>query len=165
MKAITIDQPWASLVAVGAKRYLTMEWPTAYRGPIAVHAGLRDLVGELTSAQINAVFRAFAGTRHEVAHDRPGGGYDYVYPYGAVVATAELVGCWKIVRRDKYGAALLVNRPDRFTEKLVREPADELLFGDWEPGRYAWELADVKALDEPVPAKGRRGIWEWEGKR
>lgn len=42
MKAITIRQPWAGLIAVGEKVYETRSWPTKYRGPIAIHAGKSD---------------------------------------------------------------------------------------------------------------------------
>ena len=42
MKAITIWQPWASLIACGAKKYETRSWPTKYRGPIAIHAAAKD---------------------------------------------------------------------------------------------------------------------------
>ncbi len=38
MKAITLWQPWASMVAVGLKTYETRSWPTTYRGPLAIHA-------------------------------------------------------------------------------------------------------------------------------
>lgn len=39
MKAITIKQPWATLIALGEKRFETRSWQTKYRGPIAIHAG------------------------------------------------------------------------------------------------------------------------------
>jgi hypothetical protein len=42
MKAITIWQPWASLIAIGAKQYETRSWETKYRGPIAIHAAKKD---------------------------------------------------------------------------------------------------------------------------
>ena len=35
------------------------------------------------------------------------------------------------------------------------------MFGDWTPGRYAWELSDMKII-APVPVSGRQGLWEWE---
>lgn len=38
MRAISLLQPWATLVALGAKRRETRSWPTRYRGPIAIHA-------------------------------------------------------------------------------------------------------------------------------
>lgn len=41
MKALTIRQPWASLIAEGRKRFEFRSWTTTYRGPVLIHAGLR----------------------------------------------------------------------------------------------------------------------------
>lgn len=38
MKALTLTQPWAQLVALGLKRVETRSWRTNYRGPFAIHA-------------------------------------------------------------------------------------------------------------------------------
>lgn len=38
IKAISLWQPWASLMAAGVKRHETRHWATSYRGPIALHA-------------------------------------------------------------------------------------------------------------------------------
>lgn len=38
MKTISLWQPWASLVAIKAKRIETRSWYTSYRGPLAIHA-------------------------------------------------------------------------------------------------------------------------------
>jgi hypothetical protein len=39
MKALTICQPYAHLIAIGEKRVENRTWATAYRGPLAIHAG------------------------------------------------------------------------------------------------------------------------------
>lgn len=39
MKAITIKQPWATLIAKGYKEYEFRTWKTKYRGDILIHAG------------------------------------------------------------------------------------------------------------------------------
>lgn len=39
MKAITIKQPWATLIAEGYKKYEFRTWKTKYRGDILIHAG------------------------------------------------------------------------------------------------------------------------------
>ena len=39
MKALTICQPYAHLIVRGEKRVENREWPTRYRGPLAIHAG------------------------------------------------------------------------------------------------------------------------------
>ena len=40
MKALTIKQPWASLIIEGYKKYEFRSWKTNYRGKILIHAGL-----------------------------------------------------------------------------------------------------------------------------
>lgn len=39
MKALTICQPYAELIARGDKIIENRTWPTAYRGPLVIHAG------------------------------------------------------------------------------------------------------------------------------
>lgn len=40
---------------------------------------------------------------------------------------------------------------------------DQRPYGDYSPGRYAWLLADVVAVDPPVPFKGGQGLTRtWE---
>jgi hypothetical protein len=84
-------------------------------------------------------------------------------PRGAVIATAELVEC-RHVACDDGGA--FINRGEPFGEIQLEDiSGNELLFGDYSDGRYAWELANVKPLAEPVPARGRQGLWDWEENR
>ncbi len=161
MKAITIWQPWASLLACGGKRFETRSWATSYRGPIAIHAAKKsvfhvlDLIPSPVLAEMTKRIRA--------------GWKDL--PTGAVIATAELVNVWHIVHRPgrnvdkaKYipvGAeSMTTDKHDpAFGDYFV--PSEmELAFGDWTPGRYAWEIANVKMIT-PVSIKGRQGLWEW----
>src|SRR5262249_6870381 len=41
MKAISLWQPWASLMAVSAKKIEPRHWQTDYRGLVAIHAAKR----------------------------------------------------------------------------------------------------------------------------
>lgn len=159
MKAITIWQPWASLVACGAKRYETRGWATNYRGLIAIHAALRHPnwwhrdtydTPELETAIVH-LWGAWGW------HS-----YDDL-PRGAIIATAELIYCHKIHRRFSDGHPCLHITTLEADMAEISITGNELLFGDWTPGRYAWELANVKMLPEPIPAKGRQGLWNWEG--
>lgn len=166
MRALTIWQPWASLVACGAKIYETRSWATKYRGPIAIHAAKRDpcklhLIDKKDLEHI---------TREEIDAGRCPA---WIFmPTGKIIATAELVNVWRIVyhpgtnidiaRYINVGAESLTedkHAPD-FGEYFV--PTErEMALGDWTPGRYAWELANVKVLPEPIPAKGQQGLWKW----
>ncbi len=39
MKAITIRQPWATLIMQGVKKYEFRSWKTNFRGEVLIHAG------------------------------------------------------------------------------------------------------------------------------
>lgn len=56
MKALSIQQPWASLIVAGVKDVENRTWSTSHRGPIAVHAGVK--VNKVTSRE------AFASLEH-----------------------------------------------------------------------------------------------------
>jgi hypothetical protein len=38
MKALSLWQPWATLIALKKKQIETRSWRTTYRGPLAIHA-------------------------------------------------------------------------------------------------------------------------------
>ncbi|RXZ84446.1 ASCH domain-containing protein [Paenibacillaceae bacterium] len=150
MKAITIHQPWATLIAVGAKQYETRGWATKYRGPIAIHASKKD-PHDMMQSLPHDVQRLM----YEQIYDRLGisSGALKRMPTGCVIATANLSNCFKSVDTWTDGYELEGHR-------LVYSPEYE--FGDFSPGRYAWELTDVQQLPEPIPAKGQQRLWNWE---
>ena len=159
MKALTIYQPFASLLAVGEKRFETRGWATKHRGPIAIHAGRRMFELELDEDLRAEVFKPLLSASGE-----------HIYaPTGAVIATAELVGIWAI-QQGEDGKIKAYRVPDedgattaweRFREALEPTPK-EIALGDWRPGRYAWELANVRPLPHPEFIKGKQGLWTWE---
>lgn len=187
MKAITVRQPWASLIAAGVKTIETRSWSTKYRGPLAVHAGARWDVGWGTHALWHDPDHpSTARDRSDILVDKlrcdpmedcNGSGYWTVdaygrrhIPLGAVVATCTLADVVPIVASDDFSALAPYVRPMENRSALRRTNApswpddvtDQLPFGDFTPGRYAWLLTDVTPLADPVPAKGRQGLWEWE---
>jgi activating signal cointegrator 1 len=141
VKALTLTQPWATLVAIGAKRIETRSWPTKYRGPLAIHSAKTLTEDDFYLIRTRPFFTAL-----ESILDLNDERNVYGLPFGCVVAICELIRCWKI---SKYEAI----------------PEPEHSFGDYTPGRYAWLLADVKLLPSPIPARGMLGLWDWnEGK-
>lgn len=159
MKAITIWQPWASLLACGAKKYETRSWATKYRGPIAIHAAarkcdMRDIPSEAHHIMVQAIrpiTDKLARTIGYVPFE--------ILPRGCIVATAELLGCHSIRSYIDETSEIILCTPAG--EVLIGDTEAEYLFGDWTPGRFAWEFANMKMLDKPVPAKGGQGLWNW----
>ena len=95
MKAITVWQPWASLWACGAKQFETRPWATKYRGPIAIHAAAMNPFKVIQNLNDDTIAAMKASLRTLGLLPRNG---DFRYlPCGAVIATAELVGCHKMV--------------------------------------------------------------------
>lgn len=45
MKALTVKQPWGSLIRDGAKTIEVRSWPTSYRGALAIHVGATWVAG------------------------------------------------------------------------------------------------------------------------
>jgi len=43
MKAISVWEPWATLIAMGLKQYETRSWKTFYRGPLLICASQKRL--------------------------------------------------------------------------------------------------------------------------
>lgn len=48
-----------------------------------------------------------------------------------------------------------------FLEKIKRDRL-EYICGDYKLGRYAWILEDIEVLDNPIYAKGKLGIWNYD---
>ena len=46
MKALTIKEPWATLIISGYKKYEFRSWKTNYRGEIFIHASGKELAKE-----------------------------------------------------------------------------------------------------------------------
>jgi hypothetical protein len=72
MKALSVTQPWAQLIADGRKRIETRSWHSAYRGPLAIHASATKIDADIA--------RGFG-------YDPP------AIVRGAVIAIAELFHC------------------------------------------------------------------------
>lgn len=147
MKALTLTQPWASLVAIGAKRIETRSWRTDYRGPLAIHAAKApDLTGVVVQTPFYQTLKA--------------AGLDPIFlPYGAVLATAELVSVRQIEPVHSITGWKWDTPDGRTIDFPLNRPESD--FGDYRDGRYAWLLYNVMRLPAPIPARGALGLWDW----
>lgn len=79
-KAITVTQPFASLIAAGVKRYETRSWSTRYRGPLLIHSA-KGVWGPDAARYAVSLRRAGLLPRTLLSD----------LPRGAIIAIAELV--------------------------------------------------------------------------
>ena len=152
MKALTLTQPWATLVAIGAKKIETRSWKSDYRGPLAIHAAKKFPI----SAQRLCAIEPFYSIL------KAAGLFEPFLPLGCIIATCELVDVRQISER-KFGIPIFsLDHPRKFIQHVYVPPDEpELSFGDYTIGRYAWILGNVEVLDQPVAIKGMLGLWEW----
>lgn len=52
------------------------------------------------------------------------------------------------------------NLVETFQSYLVG--GEEEVFGDYSANRFCWRLSEVKIFNNPIPAKGQLGIWNFE---
>lgn len=149
MKTLTLTQPWATLVAIGAKRIETRSWDTAYRGEIAIHAAKAFPRDAKDFSLSTGCYKAVMG--HSTTADKErflSGGL--AFPTGVVLATCRLIAC---VRTDD-----LLSKPAYACDMTEQEQ----MFGNYDEGRWGWMLTDIKRLPDPEPAKGALRLWEWD---
>lgn len=132
MRAISLWQPWATLIEFGLKQYETRSWKphkSAVGQPLLIHAAKRKMTKEETDYL--AELKDCYGER-----------IPSTFPYGSIIAICTLEAVYPTEEvRDNLPLAL------------------ELDVGDWSDGRYCWKLSDLKRL-EPVAFKGSQGFFE-----
>jgi hypothetical protein len=159
MKAISLWQPWASAIALGAKTIETRSWATSYRGPLLIHAAKR--INRVELIALSSVW-GWQGALKPLIDKCPVRNnckfLEDILPFGSIVAVCDLVDC----------------RPTgSFTQEelsSLRQPAGEYaslyswterMMGDFSLGRFGWVLKNIRAI-EPFPVKGRQGLFDVE---
>lgn len=171
--ALTVIQPWASLLALGLKRvenrtweprglregdYLALHagaWHTRQGGPIEEWVSAMELArnaGLLPSIPLLAEFHQLTtGERGRFFEARCKAHLERAVPYGAIVGVARFDGCNAGPRGVSGESASTILA--RGGDLLAPEPRDP-----WFCGPVGWYLRDVVAI-KPVPCKGAQGLW------
>ncbi|BAZ29971.1 hypothetical protein NIES4074_24190 [Cylindrospermum sp. NIES-4074] len=142
--AISLHQPWASLIALGYKKYETRHWQTSYRGDLLICAAKKK------SRSQQEFYRQFLFRNCKPYNHPP----DWEYlPFGSVVAVCSLTGCLKMHLKNE--------TPPHLIDSINIEDMTqmELDSGCWKSGRYAWRLENIRPLCQPVHIVGRQSLW------
>lgn len=134
MKALSLWQPWATLMALGIKTVETRSWSTEHRGYLAIHATMnfpqeaKNLCYESPFKDVLKLYYGFSDPR--------------MLPLGKVIAVVNMYGVFD-------------------TTSINPSPLNRA-FGEFSPGRYAWLVRDAVQLPWFIEAKGKQGLWDWE---
>lgn len=142
MKALSIKQPWASLIAHGIKDIENRKWKTHFRGRIYIHASANDsgaLYELLNDKQIDAT------NNHWTDSPYPN------RPLSAIIGEVDIIDC-------------VVNHPSIWAEKTFMYEYDEQV--EENPiGKpiWNWVLANPILYHKPIlNVKGKLSFWEFE---
>lgn len=142
MKALTIRQPYAQLVALGLKPWESRTWATSYRGPLVIHAAAGwSLSQREDAARFFAHFSGRTGVGEEEREElllALG-----LAPVGAAVAVVDLVGCEEVT-----------------PVFLGRLSESDRMTGWWDRARFAWRFENPRQVEPAVPMRGKLNLWE-----
>lgn len=133
MKALSLWQPWASLMADSRKKIETRHWrPPLWllNQPVAIHAAMK----------------VDAYACEDFGYDRN------MIPRGQVVCIGAF---YKWEKFDELYKQWMM-------ERWLNSGDEEGNYGDFSAGRYGWFFRLTEKLNPPIPAKGHQGIWNWE---
>lgn len=125
MKAITIKQPWASLIVHGIKDIENRNWRTNFRGRVLIHSSAKGDIAKFGCLQPTQ--------RLKVLNTPMGRIYFNDLPFGSIIGSVEIVDC-------------VQNHSSIWADK----------------GVYNWVLANPVLFKEPIPAKGKLSLWEYD---
>lgn len=138
MKAISLWQPWASLMAYGEKTIETRSWSTTHRGPLAIHAAkrlTREIKRIAYSEPFASTLRAHGGILECVDGRKR---FEILaVPFGRVVAIVDLIA---VVPIEEVPSKLALPKHERY-------------FGDYTPGRFAWITENPRRLTRDEAAE------------
>ena len=148
LPAISLWQPYATLVALGVKPLETRHWSAPERvigRRVGIHAARRHITrGDWR--YLDSRVSAHLG----------GDGWRDRLVFGGVICTAVLAGSYEVVEHRR-------GQPVIATPSGLRVITDDGL-GDYEVGRWCWEFCDIR-LVEGDHTIGRQGWFWWqEGK-
>lgn len=154
-KALTIWQPWASLVMIGAKRYEFRRWNFADKPHLAklvgrrlvIHAGARPP----RLAEVDDILNRIVSGESELDQTLA---VPFLTDLRAKLAAK---GTDPVPLAAALGSAIL-GRPRSVVDLFADQVADS---DRLDQHMYAWPMADTQPFPAPVPAAGAQGFWNW----
>ncbi len=132
MKALTLYNPWATLVVLGEKQFETRSWSTSHRGLLAIHTSKKPMTRfQKTLCRQEYYEAALTGIN------------PWMWP-GRIIGTVEVVRCFRV---------------ESLPELMMYPDQKEQAFGDFSPYRFAWQLTNPQRLAAPIPCVGHMGVW------
>lgn len=138
---LSLRNPWASLLIHGIKRFETRSWRPGDR-----NRRILEKDGLLIHASKSKKSAPLMGTPPFSNHLTTLGKLEY----GAIIGRCR-VG--RIIRTEEW--------LKEFQPRPGSPWFEEWAFGDFHPGRFAWEIIEPEVFATPIPARGSLSLWEY----
>ena len=148
MKVLSLIQPWATLMALREKKIETRNWKTEYRGTLLIHASKKVDKYICQREPFCSVLNNHGIDSYEELES------------GVIIAKCNLVDCVRMAGHDINPSTFEITNARLSNGQIIS--GNELKFGLYVPGRYAWLLEDVEPLKDPIPAKGKLRLWDYQ---
>lgn len=152
MKCLTMYQPHATLMAMGARTIETTSLDTPHRGWLALYAAKTSPEEYTGLAGIDPFTR--------VLNAIPGYSGVESLPAGMIVGVAWLAAVTDAYRATEHWKVQPYLTLSRDAADYDYVPKYEIAFGDYTRGRKAWWMTLIYRLPHPVPAFGPAGMWD-----
>lgn len=163
IKAISLWEPWASLIATGAKTVETRSWHTKYRGELLICAAKKrdkeslELLkkAEFANGLMPLIMNKPATNESQCVfkiHEAVNKATLEVLNFGKAVAIVEMYDC---IKTEDFLFAYAIGEESE-------EMENEIEFGDYSDGRFAWLFKNIRRIKEPFPVKGSQGFFNVE---
>lgn len=151
IKAISLWQPWATLVILGVKRFETRGKRTNYRGPLLIHAAQRNPFTASDDIHQLLYREPFCSVLQKL---------QWKLPLGCLLGMVNVDACYQVAMNGKDIELMQVGNGDIGRPVFAPLPTgDELAFGNYAVGRYAWKFSNPRAFENPIDYKGSQGIF------
>ena len=154
MKAISIKQPWASLIVHGIKDIENRTWATKYRGKVLIHASGTWFKYPNSDSTLGDLFTDFQWEKIRENYDKnlysilePKAIIDRL-PTSAIIGEVEIIDC-------------VINHESIWAEKNIIFQEEEK--NDEKYQIFNWVLANSIFYEKPIlNVKGKLSFWEFE---
>ena len=163
MQAISVWQPFATLLVSGKKSCETRHWPIRHRGTLLIHAA-KTWNADIAYVTANPLFRrTLKAIGYDIVADEKRAKGAWGLPLGAIVGMVNVVDCFPTERVyvDNDLDLGFDRRPwpqKKYDALAVSK--DEWSFGDFGPGRFAWLCAKPVMFATPIPYRGAQGVFD-----
>ncbi len=145
MRVLTLKQPWASALMIGAKEWETRSWKPSMA---MLHILRTEVMYIHSSVGFKDAYKSLLASR----------------PFNEYFNRSDSLPTGCILGHVVVGRVIsTVDWMKEFKPDENKDAYEEWQFGNYSPDRWAWEILRPTPWEQPVKAKGALSLWQYNG--